>query len=63
MMAQCLELFKGEFKEFRQFITPLIEIVMNEIKPYLFYFCFFSICNTILLLCILYILIKKYFIK
>lgn len=63
-MAQCLEQFKKEeFKEFRQFIAPLVEIVITEIKPYLFYLCFFVVIHTFLLICILYLLMKKYCIK
>jgi hypothetical protein len=65
MMNQCLEVLKkDEFKkEFKQFMLPLTEFILSELKPYLFYFCLFIALQSFLLLCILYQLTKKYFIK
>jgi len=65
MMNQCLEVLKkDEFKkEFKQFMLPLTEFILSELKPYLFYFCLFIAIQSLLLLCILYQITKKYFIK
>ena len=65
MMNQCLELLnRDEFKkEFRQFMSPLLSILMEMLKPYLICICVFIVFHTILLMAILYQLSKKLFYK
>jgi len=61
MVKQCLELLnrKDIKEEIKEFIRPMINLVVQELYPYMFVCVVFSIVSFLMTLCIFIILIKK----
>lgn len=61
MVKQCLELLnrKDIKEEIKDFIRPMINLVVQELYPYMFVCVVFSIVSFLMTLCIFIILIKK----
>ncbi len=61
LLNTCLEfLKKEEFKrELKNVTSPIIEVIINELKPYFISFIFFLFINFVLILGIFSYLLRK----
>ncbi len=61
LLNTCLEfLKKEEFKrELKNVTSPIIEVIIQEIKPYFISFIFFLLINFLLILAIFSYLLRK----
>jgi len=61
MVKQCLELLnrKDIKEEIKDFIRPMINLVVQELYPYMFICVVFSIVSFLMTLCIFIILLKN----
>ncbi len=61
LLNTCLEfLKKEEFKrELKNVTSPIIEVIIQEIKPYFISFIFFLLINFLLILAIFSCLLRK----
>lgn len=61
MVKQCLELLnrKDIKEEIKDFIRPMINLVVKELYPYMFICVVFSIVSFLMTLCIFIILLKN----
>ena len=60
MISQCLELLKKEEfkKEFKKILHPIIDVFINEMRPYLLYCLWFVLVHFIIILCLCYYIIR-----
>jgi hypothetical protein len=59
MLTQCLSMLKRE--DVKQFLIPLIDILLDKCSPYIWAFFFLLSLNIITTILLLYLLYKKYF--
>lgn len=59
MLNQCLNMLKRE--DIKQFLIPLIDIVLAKCSPYIWAICFLLSLNIMTTLLLLFLLYKKYF--
>lgn len=64
ILSGCLKFTKKkEFKdEVTKLITPFISIILKEIYPYIFFTLLFAISSFIITICILIIMLRKYYV-
>lgn len=60
MISQCLELLKKEEfkKEFKKILHPVIDVFIDELRPYLLYGLWFILIHFIIILCLCYYIIR-----
>ena len=64
ILSSCLKFTKKkEFKEeVTKLITPFVSIILKEIYPYIFFTLLFAISSFIITICILIIMLRKYYV-
>ena len=60
MISQCLEILKREDfkKEFKIILHPIIDVFIEELRPYLLYGLGFIIFHFIIIVCLCYYIIR-----
>ena len=60
MISQCLELLKREEfkKEFKIILHPIIDVFIDELRPYLLYGLWIILFHFIIIICLCYYIIR-----